>query len=236
MSLEVNIHPAQISILRELLFTPDAGYSELQKPTGLTGDHFNFHIMRLVELSLVERVERGRYRLTTRGKEYANKLDTDRNTIERQPKIAVLLAITKKIDGKLHYLFQERTKHPYFGYYGFPTGKIRWGESIVEAAARELMEETGLEAEFEYKGLYHERTLQTETGELLEDKVFLVVSCTGISGQLVEQFEGGRNVWLTVDDKSKLPKHYTSFDTELSIAKGEQTFVEEIHSYAKTQF
>ncbi len=33
MSLEVNIHEAQTSILRELLFLPAAGFAELQKPT-----------------------------------------------------------------------------------------------------------------------------------------------------------------------------------------------------------
>lgn len=70
MSLEVNIHAAQTSILRELLFHPHAGYAKLQKPTGLTSDHFNFHISRLVELGLVEKVSRGLYGLTPRGADF----------------------------------------------------------------------------------------------------------------------------------------------------------------------
>lgn len=75
MGLEVNIHDAQTKILRELLFHPKAGFSELQKPTGLSSDHFNFHISRLVELGLVEKVSRGHYKLTPRGKEYSNRLN-----------------------------------------------------------------------------------------------------------------------------------------------------------------
>jgi predicted transcriptional regulator len=93
MSHEVKIHDAQTSILRELLFRPKATFAELQKPTNLSSDHFNFHIGRLVELKYVEKVDRGNYSLTQKGKEYANKLDTDDNTIERQPKSAVILAI-----------------------------------------------------------------------------------------------------------------------------------------------
>lgn len=64
MGLDINIHSAQTSILRELLFHPHAGYAVLQKPTGLTSEHFNFHITRLVDLGLVEKVTRGTYRLT----------------------------------------------------------------------------------------------------------------------------------------------------------------------------
>ena len=136
MSIEVKIHQAQTGILRELLFVKEAGYAELQKPTGLASDHFNFHISKLVELGLVDKVGRGRYKLSVKGKEYANKLDTDRKTIERQPKVAVLLAIERKAGDKQEMLFQKRTKNPYYGYLGFPTGKISWGESIIETAAR----------------------------------------------------------------------------------------------------
>lgn len=237
MSLEVQIHQAQTGILRELLFVREAGYAELQKPTGLTSDHFNFHIARLVELGLVEKVARGRYRLSVKGKEYANKLDTDRKTIERQPKVAVLLGIERKEAGKRQLLFQKRTKNPYYGYLGFPTGKIGWGETIEETAARELMEETGLEAKFEIKGLYHELTIIEGSDEIIEDKMFFVVRCTDPTGQLIEKFEGGENYWMTPAEARRYPKRYSSFDRELGmISEPSGQFLDETHHYSKEEF
>jgi ADP-ribose pyrophosphatase YjhB (NUDIX family) len=235
MSLEVNVHGAQTSILRELLFRPQAGYAELQKPTGLTSDHFNFHIARLVELKLVEKVARGEYRLTPRGKEYANKLDTDQNTIERQPKCAVLLAVEKTIRGESHFLFQERLKHPYYGFWGLLSGKIRWGETILETAARELMEEAGIEADWEYKGVYHEQARQADDQELLEDKIFHIVRGTNPRGKLAD-FEGGHNDWLTRTEARSKDKIYPSFDIELDIALGDHKIVEQLVVYDAGKF
>ncbi|MFO0971709.1 MAG: NUDIX domain-containing protein [Candidatus Saccharimonadales bacterium] len=153
MSLEVKIHSAQTAILRELLFHPSAGFAELQKSTNLTSDHFNFHISRLMDLGLVDKIKKGHYRLSAKGKEYANRLDTDDNTIERQPKNAVILALQRTHNGKTEFLFQERLKQPYYGYWGLPSGKIRWGETILETACRESLEETGLDAEFRVAGV-----------------------------------------------------------------------------------
>lgn len=237
MTLEVKVHKAQTSILRELLFVLEAGYAELQKPTGLTSDHFNFHIARLVEIGLVEKVGRGRYKLTHKGKEYANKLDTDNKTIERQPKVAVLLAIEREMNGRQELLFQQRTKNPYYGYWGFPTGKIRWGETIVRAAERELDEETKLSAEYRVCGLYHEHTYIEGQEEAMEDKMFFVVHCTNPTGELMEKFEGGLNKWMTADEARKLEKRYTSFETELEMILGSKgAFVEEQHHYTKDEF
>jgi ADP-ribose pyrophosphatase YjhB (NUDIX family) len=237
MSLEVNIHEAQTAILRELLFRPSAGFAELQKPTGLTSDHFTFHMNRLKELGLVERKDRGKYHLTAKGKEYANRLDTDNNTVERQPKSAVLLGIERWHEGETQYLFQERLKQPYFGFWGVPSGKIRWGETILECAARELMEETGLQAQLRIAGVYHEHVYQTESGELLEDKIFFVIHCTNTRGSLIEEFEGGRNAWMTEKDgRAKAPKIFASFDTELEIISGRSVFVESRLQYAKDNF
>jgi ADP-ribose pyrophosphatase YjhB (NUDIX family)/predicted transcriptional regulator len=237
MAHEVKIHEAQTSILRELLFVQAAGFAELQKPTGLSSDHFNFHIARLVEVGLVEKVARGKYRLTHRGKEYANKLDTDEKTIERQPKVTTLLAIERQNDGKTEYLFQQRTKNPYYGYWGFPSGKIRWGETIVQAAGRELQEETGLESDLQPAGVYHEHTFLEGETEAVEDKLFFVVHCTNPRGQLITEFEGGRNQWLTAEAARLLDKRYASFETELDMVVGRRgAFVEETHHYSKDQF
>lgn len=238
MSLEVAIHDAQTVILRELLFHPTVNYAALQKLTGMSSDHFNFHLAKLVELHLVEKVARGTYTLTARGKEYANKLDTDNNTIERQPKVAVIMVIERHSKAsETEYLFQERLKQPYYGFWGCPTGKIRWGETVTQTAERELLEETGLRAEHRIVGVYHELVYQTETGEQLEDKIFFVVHCTNVSGTAIEQFEGGRNSWMTRQQALAQPKIFTSFNTEIDIvAAAAPDFIEQRVEYTKDLF
>ena len=134
MAHEAKIHETQTIILRELLFLPFARFSELRKRTSLESDYFKFHLQRLVDVGYIEKNVSGQYKLTQAGKEYANKLDTDKNVIERQPKSAIIIVVEH--DGKL--LIQERLKHPFFGFWGYPGGKIRWGETILESAAREL--------------------------------------------------------------------------------------------------
>lgn len=198
MSHQVNIHDAQISILRELLFVPEARFADLQKPTGLESDHFKFHVKRLVELGYVEKRSPGCYGLTVQGKEHANKLDTDTNTMEKQPKLSVVLLVKRQnAQGETEYLCQQRLKNPYFGFWGRVSGKVGWGESIEATAARELEEETGLTGTFEFKLLYRKRDFNQDTKALLEDKCFLVMQATEYAGELMEDFEGGHNAWLT---------------------------------------
>lgn len=232
MSHEAKIHPAQTQILRELLFVPSARFADLQKLTELSSDHVKFHIARLVEVGYIGKNTEGDYSLTTAGKEYANKLDTDRNLIERQPKSAVILVLEN--DEKL--LVQERLKHPYYGFWGFPGGKIRWGETIMEAAARELEEETGLSADLTFRGVYHELTKSKETGEVLEDKIFQIVFGKNPAGKLVEQFDGGRNAWLTLDEIKAKDKIYKSFDTEYEFGIGKEVFSEQVQIYDQGEF
>ncbi|HSX30446.1 MAG TPA: NUDIX domain-containing protein [Candidatus Saccharimonadales bacterium] len=236
MGTEVNIHAAQASILRELLFRQQAGYAELQKPTGLTSDHFNFHIARLLDLGLVEKVTRGAYRLSTTGKEYANRIDTSNNTIERQPKCTVIPAIERIRNGRKEYIFQERLKNPWYGFWSLPSGKIRWGESVVEAAAREALEETGLRAVFEAAGVYHERVYEAESKELLEDKIFFVVRGTHAEGSFTADFEGGHNEWLTPTEATGKGKIFDSLASELEILAGRQWLIERVTHYNEADF
>lgn len=236
MSHEAKIHESQTKILRELLFLPKANFTLLQKATGLDSDHAKFHINRLVELEYLSKVD-GKYSLSIRGKEYANKLDTDINTIERQPKSTTILIICRNKNGEKEYVAQERLKNPYYGFWGFPSGKIRWGESIYETAERETAEETSLVSnKWEHRGVYHERVKHKSTGEIVEDKIFHIMYTENISGELLTEFEGGRNKWMKLEEIKKNPKHYKSFDIEAEFADHAIPFIEALDEYDDQQF
>ena len=222
MAHQVDIHPTQIRILISLLFVPHASYSDLMKQTDLESDHFNFHLQSLVKQGFISKNTAAAYALTTAGKEHANKLDTEANTIERQPKVTVLLNILRQSDRGLELLVQQRLKQPFYGFWGIPTGKIRWGETVIQTAQRELFEETGLTCEDpRFYGIHHKIDYSQETGELLEDKIFFEVLCLNPQGALIEEFPGGQNRFVTQDEVKGLGKLFSGVD---------RPFEERLHS------
>ena len=234
MSIEQKVHQAQVDILHVLLFKPHAGFAELQKASGLTSDHFNFHIKQLLEQDFVAKNKDGKYLLTIKGKEFSNRFDTDAREVERQPKVAVCLIIR---DNEGRTLMQQRLKQPYYGWWGRPTGKIRWGETVLEAAARELMEETKLEADLEFRGIYHKMDFNQETGKLLEDKIFFNIMGSNPRGDLQVDFEGGRNQWMTADEIKAQEHSFVILDDPRQMSEpGAIEFVEVHHDYSPSDY
>lgn len=234
MSYEADAHKNQMTILRHLLLRPDAGFAELQKVMQVESDAANFHIKQLLQADYIEKKTDGRYKLTQRGKEYANRMDTDENVIEKQPKLSVALIIE---DDEGLVLAQERLKHPYYGYWGRPTGKIRWGEAIVEAAARELMEETGLTAQLEMKGLYHKIDVLKESGKLLEDKYFCLVHGTNPRGELIQEDEGHKNQWMSGEELMRKDKVFQSVPEITELAQKKHFgYMEQTYEYSADDY
>jgi ADP-ribose pyrophosphatase YjhB (NUDIX family) len=198
------IHPVQLAILKELLFKPSAHFSDLNV-AGLTSDHFTFHIRHLCELGLVSK-KGAVYILTIKGKEYANRMDTENMQIERQAKLGIKPVIVKTEGKKVLLLAQQRLKQPYFGLWGFPGGKIRWGETLFQAAERELLEETGLTGQMTFKGVQHKLDVTIGDGRLLEDKYFYVIRVEKATGTFMEKAPGCLNHWYTPEEIKKLDR------------------------------
>jgi ADP-ribose pyrophosphatase YjhB (NUDIX family) len=142
----------------------------------------------------------------------------------------------KNAKGEREFLFQQRKKNPYYDFWGRVGGKVRWGESVIEAANRELKEETGLEAEFELRLLYHKRDFTKTTKKLLEDKLFLCVYATEYRGDLIESFEGGVNKWMTIEQFHNQPKRFTSVDDFVALMDKGETFAEREFYYDESEY
>ncbi len=222
--MELEIHPIQADILLVLLFKPQAKFGELNT-TKMSTDHFNFHLKRLLELGLIEKTKGRFYQLTTKGKEFANRFDTEGVVVERQAKVGVLVCGVKKEGKVTKYLVQERLKQPYFGFYGFITGKVKWGETVKQTAKRELKEEAGLSGMLELVGVKHKMDYLGRN--LLEDKFFFVFRATNLKGKLSKSFEGGRNLWLTEEKILKLPNLFDGVDESIKMIKQDKIIFSE---------
>jgi len=212
--MEIKIHEFQISILRELLFKPQARFRDLKK-VDVTNDHFTFHLNRLLKEGLVVKTD-GRYSLTDEGKEFAKRMDTEALKLEHQAKLGVALHAVREKDGVTQYLIHRRLKEPFYGWYGSHSGKIRWGEVPLECAKREFFEETGLKGDFRLKGIIHYHHLHID-GRLLEDKYFWVYRVDNIKGKLKDKVPEGENIWMSEEDFRNLVRVFATFDEVVEV-------------------
>lgn len=225
MSIEQEIHPVQAQILRVLLFQTETRFADLNT-TDLTTDHFTFHVKRLVKTGLIKKNRKGLYGLTPIGKEFANRFDTDNVVLERQAKVGVLVVGVRKEKNLTKFLVQQRLKQPFYGYHGFISGKVRWEETIIEAAGRELKEESGLAGELKMASVEHKMDY-SQASQFLEDKFFFIVRAEKTKGKLIKIFEGGKNRWLTKKEIYKLPKLFRDVKTIIKVVeKGKLSFWE----------
>lgn len=205
------MHRHETSILRTLRWTESARFSQLMRPTGLTGDDFKFYLRKLVKQNYVLKSEDGLYRLSHGGKELANNLDEQDRQVQKSPKLSVMLVIPRRrADDEIEYLFQQRLRQPFLRYWGFLSGPVRWGEAAETAASRELLKQCGLRAVWTVRAFCRARDRAVDDERLLEDKLFIVLEASEISGEVNNSWGGGFNRWMTVDELQKQSKHFSN--------------------------
>ena len=196
------VHPYERHILWKLALSEKSRYSEL-RPKDAESNLFIYHIKKLITEGLIKKLERG-YCLTAQGQRYVDKLSLASFEPRFQPKIVTVI-ILKNPKGE--YLFYTRKRQPFYGMLGFPYGKIHFGETIHEAAERELKEKTGLSAKLEHRGDVY-LTIYNKDKELVADMLCHVFLGGNPSGKLLAETEVGSSSWediKTIGKKNFIP-------------------------------
>ncbi len=133
------------------------------KPAEVEGNLFMYHLNRLIADGLVAKHD-GVYTLTTAGRHLVERTSFGTMRPSLQPKVVTMI-VGRNDQG--HWLLYRRRRQPFTNLVSFPSGKLHLGETIQQAATRELQEKANLQATLRHRGevyltVYHDSELVTQ--------------------------------------------------------------------------
>jgi ADP-ribose pyrophosphatase YjhB (NUDIX family) len=211
------LHTIQLSILNNLLFVESARYTDIKPNKEIENNQFDFHLKQLIDAGYAQKVD-SKYALTTLGKEYANRIDTEDVKIITQAKIGVFVCGVREDSGNKEFLLITRKKQPFFGCQGFMSGKVPYGEQVIETAKRELLEEANLTGEPKIVSIRHYRVYDKNTKNLVEDKFIYYCRVDNPQGDLKPNAESDFT-WVAENELQSFVtspvESYSAFKSEL---------------------
>lgn len=216
-------HPIQLQILKKLLFSNGLRFSDMKPDKEMENNQFTFHLDQMIAAGHIEKAGQ-KYILTPKGKEFSNRMDTQKIVIPHQAKISVILIPIKGSIKNREFLIYTRLKQPFYGCQGFMSGKVGLGEKVIDTAKREFKEETNLDGNPQIVALKHYRVFDKKTKELLEDKFMFYCTVKNPKGKLIPADEG-KYEWVKRKDLKKyVTNHFESFDVLLEDIRLVETF------------
>ncbi len=111
--------------------------------------------------------------------------------------VPAVLAVVRHHD---QTLLVQRGQAPNKGRWGFPGGRIEPGETIRDAAVRELAEETGLTAQAGRILTTLDSIGRDARGELVHHYILVAVACHWQGGEAVAASDAAAVRWVPADD------------------------------------
>lgn len=206
---EIWLHHIQKAIILSLASTQTPQrFSQLQ-PANVPNNTFSYHLKRLIELGYIEHTAKG-YVATRKALKLVTYSDESSNK-QKTPKLISVLYITDK---NARVCLLNRNHKPFQGWYGLPSGLIHQGETLQEAAKRELFEKTAIKQTADLKeiGVLDFRYLQQDTDDLFVHAVAFIyhLEFLGNPSEVDDkQTKYGQLTWSTLTRQHILPEVLT---------------------------
>lgn len=194
------VHNIQRKILGKLLYAESLAYAQI-RPPGVESNHFAYHLEQLVRAGLVGKKDK-RYFLAPDGLAAVDRMSQAKMVARLQPQIVTAIDLT---NSKGETLLYKRNFQPYFHRIGHPLGKTHFEETVMQAAARELMEKSGLEGvTLTHRGMAYIESRQD--GFTISRVLYHIFSGVSDAEPIQTNPQRGSSFWAD-------PSHYT--DKEL---------------------
>lgn len=197
-------HELQRKIILKLIHHPTRSFNELWGKDG-ESNAFAYHLNKLEAIGLVAKNADGLYSLTNEGKKLSAFIEGDTGGKAEFPTLTIFQIVWK--DGKI--LCQKRLKEPFYGIWGFVSGKQNFGWNIIECAKRDLKEETNLIAEdYTIRGIEQVKTFEKKpdgTQKLLYHHFLIAVETKDPKGELKVTTHKAEHAWLTPEEYASKP-------------------------------
>ncbi len=198
-------HEIQKKILEKFLYTPTLSYSQIWDKTLCSSSLFDYHFQQLVTNELICKKD-SIYTITSKGSQWLTEVDGKTLEVTQKP-VACAFVLVHNIKENT-VLLSIRKKQPYFDTINIVGGKIEYGETSLDAAKRELFEETGITAQnLELRLITENQTVVLDDNNAIEHSIIgFFYYTTDFSGTLISKTREGENIWIRPENIAKYPQ------------------------------
>jgi 8-oxo-dGTP diphosphatase len=125
--------------------------------------------------------------------------------MSRPPPPRPMLAASVGVFREGRVLIAERLVEPAKGLYTFPGGRVELGETLADAALRELMEEVGVTARIAGFIDHVETLVKSPEGDVAFHAVVCAFAAHWVAGEPMSSSEIGQTAWVRPEDVSRWP-------------------------------
>lgn len=218
------MHWIQRHILKQLATKEACRYKDL-KPESVDGNLFMYHLNQLITGKYIEKND-GSYFLTKEGKKFVGGLSLETGKQTMPPRVFVMIYAKNK-EGKV--LMYKWNRQPYLGHVSLPFSRIRYGQTIKEAAEQNLQFKTSLTGTLEYAGTTN--VVVNKDGKVATHYIAHIYGLEPPKGELAADGLTGEPFWGKQEDISE--KELVNGTQEIIeiLEKHKGIFFEEIQLY-----